>query len=142
MTKAELQAKASTLGVQFDDKTTVEQLSVLIENAELKDTLKGVNKQLAAKEKQLNSDSQLPVVTVDKVDYQVTVARFMHNRTIYTAEQLAENEELQAELIKKGSEVLTSQKVLKQRAADRATKVKSTQAFMNQVKIEAVTPGA
>lgn len=137
MNRQELEKLSQGLEVKFTKETSDEMLQVLVENAQLKTLNQDVNSQLSSKEKQLDSKSKLPVITVDDTEYHVTAARFMVDKKIYTAEQLADDKKLQAKLIKMGSEILLSAEVVAQRAKAREAKVTSTQAFMNQEKEEA-----
>jgi uncharacterized protein YdbL (DUF1318 family) len=138
MNITELQAKAKKLKVTYDETTSPEVLAILVENAELKALNQKVNNQLSAKEQQLKSNSQLPVVTIGKKEYQVTVARFMHGGRIYTAAELVEDKDLQAALLEKGSEILLSPEVIQEREAARVERVNRTTAFMQSSKAEAI----
>jgi uncharacterized protein YdbL (DUF1318 family) len=137
MSKQDLEKRAKELGVKYTKDTTEEMLAILVENAELKAQNQEINQELASKETQLASSSKLPVIQVGKESYQVTTKRFMHKRKIYTAEELVENKELQKKLLKAGSEVLLSPKVIKEREAKRKERVKRTAAFLTATQKEA-----
>lgn len=52
------------------------------------------------------NDIQFPTVEVESTTYIITVPQFIHNNVTVTAEELAEDAEMAAELIEMGSPVL------------------------------------
>ena len=170
MDRKELEKQAKALNVEFNAQTSDEVLALKIEAAEAKAEVaevsklnEEVNERLQAQEKQLKSKSKLPIVTIDKVDYQITVSQFLHtpleikepkngerikgyraiNQTgesvFVTADELANDKELCKQLITRGSGVLVKVADLSKRAEERAAKLKSRLDWHNQARKEATT---
>ena len=128
MTKAELQAKCSSLDISFDENDTVERLALLIKGAESDEKIKALEdnntdlqasvdtltefnnelqKELENSEKKLSAGpSVLPVVTYKSKKYQIAYPNIVVDRKKYSAEEVEANSDLIEQLFKMKSGML------------------------------------
>lgn len=136
---SDIRTKATALGIEFDEDTSDELLSLQVQLKEQEKLNDDLQTELENEKTANRNSNKLPVIDYKGEQYQIMSKRFVHvsreigkkkakddkvlrrtgKSTIYSAEGLAKNKELQAELIEAGSNHLIKVSDLEKREADR-----------------------